>query len=224
MYNKLSNILSAVDISTVIDVGANSGHFGKLMREMGHKGTIISFEPISNAFSEPNRVSAHDDTWHCYQIALGNESAEKKINISANSMSSSLLVAEEWTITQHPSIEKIGTEIVKIRRLDEIWHELPFSTNGDRVMLKLDVQGFEPQVLEGAGNKIFEISLLLLEAGLVPTYQGAMPLDRIVAKLRDAGFLPVWIDQGWRNEKTGQVFECDVAFAPKQVFEKLLSY
>src|SRR5262245_27620242 len=78
-------------IGLVLDVGANRGQFGKLLRQLGFRGRIVSFEPLKDAFATLRRLTANDPLWECHNLALGDSDRTASINISANSYSSSFL-------------------------------------------------------------------------------------------------------------------------------------
>ena len=56
----LINVLESRNIDCIFDVGANSGQYGYFLREIGYKGYIISFEPVSSVFELLNNNSASD--------------------------------------------------------------------------------------------------------------------------------------------------------------------
>src|SRR4249919_1039219 len=80
-YNKFK-------VDTLLDVGANSGQYAGLMRELGYKGKIHSFEPTSMAFDLLRNRSKRDKSWDIHQLAIGANTGEIEINISENSFSS----------------------------------------------------------------------------------------------------------------------------------------
>src|SRR5215472_6069643 len=75
-------------IDVVLDVGANKGQFGKQLRGLGYRGRIISFEPLSDAFSALSQTASGDPMWTCHNFALGDLASSATINVSANSHSS----------------------------------------------------------------------------------------------------------------------------------------
>ena len=104
------------EIDLVLDVGANKGQFGLSLRnQIGYRGRIVSFEPLSEAFAELRRIAARDVAWSCHNLALGDETGSATINISANSHSSSLLPVSEHTLEIEPSVAYLGHETVKFR-------------------------------------------------------------------------------------------------------------
>jgi len=88
---RLKHFLDLKEIDCVLDVGANSGQFSKNLRRIGYKRQIISFEPILSAFNELKKNSKKDKKWEVFNFALGDDEKESEINISQNSLSSSIL-------------------------------------------------------------------------------------------------------------------------------------
>ncbi len=78
-------------ITTVLDVGANVGQFAELLRLMGYRGKIISFEPLRAAYQELAAKAAADGNWEAHNFALGMQCGHATINVSNYSVLSSLL-------------------------------------------------------------------------------------------------------------------------------------
>ena len=79
-------------IDLVIDIGANEGQFAKELRAGGYSGRIVSFEPLSAAHRRLLQESNRDSAWHVHpRCALGDRLGEIELNISGNSVSSSIL-------------------------------------------------------------------------------------------------------------------------------------
>ncbi len=101
-YNaRILEFFSTYKIDTVLDIGANIGGFAKEIRESGYKGRIISFEPLSEAYSHLLINSKNDPNWIiASRMALGNKEGKKTINISGNSHSSSIFKMTDTHIRQ----------------------------------------------------------------------------------------------------------------------------
>lgn len=209
----LVRILQRLRIVAVLDVGANRGQFGVGLRTDGFDGLILSFEPQAEAFTLLAEESADDLLWYCWQLGLGETSGRATLNISANSYSSSLLTLHDRTIAAEPSTEFVSNESIEIRTLNEVWGEIAPLIDGQRVLLKMDVQGAEPLVLAGAGEVLQFIDAVLLETSLVPIYQGEMLMVDMLVEMRRLGFHAVWLRPGWGHKTTGQVFQCDILFS-----------
>ena len=195
-------------VDLVLDVGANAGQYASSLRSEGFRGEIISFEPLSAAFATLQRHCDEDDAWSCCNVALGNEDGEAQINISANSYSSSLLPVHDWTVAAEQAVAYVGQETVAVRRLDGLLDAL---TDAKRIFLKIDTQGFESRVIEGARAISGRIAMVQLELAWKPSYEGQAKLDEITDLMSSLGFEPVHIMPGW-VDKAGILREIDVVF------------
>lgn len=199
-------------IDTIIDVGANTGQFATLMRSEGFSGRIVSFEPLSDAFAVLATKCASDQGWECHNLALGASEASATLNISANSHSSSILEATDHAVSLEPSIGYVGAQQVQVRRLDQV---LTRDLLSGRALLKIDTQGYELEVLKGAGDLLGDFEMIRLEAALLPSYVGQPSSDALIGWLHDRGFGVVAIEQGW-TDRAGFVQEIDIVFASKR--------
>lgn len=201
------------DIDIVIDGGANCGQYAKWIRECGFRGTIVSFEPASETFAVLSEAARGDDDWYCRQEALGSEDGQVTLNLTRTSLGSSIfrrtgLHAHVW-----PKDVDAGTETVTVRALRSLWEEL--GCDGKRVFLKLDVEGAELSVLEGAGPVLGRVALLELELPLVALHHDAPTLTEMLNFLTERGFSTVALEQNHSgDEVTGQMLMIDGIFRP----------
>lgn len=201
-------------INLVFDIGANTGQYGDFLRQkVGYKGRIVSFEPLRDAFAGLKETVGSDPLWRCENFALGDKNESATINISANSYSSSLLQASKRTLEIEPAIGYVGTQKVSVRRLDEIFGK--YARSGDRVYLKIDTQGYELNVLNGALAILDRIELIQLETAFFETYHGATLVGDMIRFLDDIGYRVVSVEPGWENPKTGELLEADFIFGRK---------
>ena len=115
------SMLRANNVNLIFDVGANTGQFGVLMREIGFDGKILSFEPLSEARENLLKISRNDSMWQvALQSAIGEENGEIEINIAGNSQSSSVLDMLDTHVRAAPDSKYIGKEKVALRKLDTI--------------------------------------------------------------------------------------------------------
>jgi len=163
--------LQEFGIDLVLDVGANQGQFASAIRRGGYTGNIVSFEPLSDANSRLLQASDEDAKWDVYQCcALGDRNGEVEINIAGNSESSSILPMLESHLSAAPESAYLGKEIVPIKTLDETAG--PYMKDKRAAFLKIDTQGFEWQVLDGARATLPHIQGILVQLSLVPLYEG----------------------------------------------------
>lgn len=113
-------------------------------------------------------------------------------------------------IEQVPDTEFISTEIVKINKLDDIFDKI---YNDDKnIFLKIDTQGFEKAVLEGAKNSLKHVKGIQLEMSLNPLYENATDFFEMYNYIKSKGFELYSIENGFYNSKTGQLNEVEGIF------------
>ena len=144
-----ASMLNRHSVNLVFDVGANAGQFARSLRADGYKGRIVSFEPLSVLHRRMSAASSGDPLWIVAdRMALGNKRGSATINVAGNDgESSSILPMLDTVVSAVPSAAYTGTETVDVIPLDEVAPK--YLSADDRPFLKLDVQGFESDVLDG---------------------------------------------------------------------------
>ena len=203
-------LLNNYNISKILDVGANSGQYSKLMKELGFKGEIISFEPLSDTFKKLQKESEKYHNWTAVNIALGEMDGDIQINVSKNSYSSSLLKMLPLHLESAPESIYVRKEVVKINKIDTIFNG--FCKDDDKVFLKIDTQGYEIKVLEGARESINKITGVHLEMSLTPLYEGEALFSNMLFYMKDLGFDLYSLENGFYNKITGQLLQVDGIF------------
>jgi FkbM family methyltransferase len=212
-------LFEKLDIDLVIDVGANFGQFAGRCRALGYKGEIISFEPLSSAYATLLQRAATDPLWTIAErMAIGDALGEVEINIAGNSASSSILPMLDSHIAAEPTSQYIQKEKVSLRRLDDV---LGDTKAGRRTLLKLDVQGFETQVLAGAANFLTSVTAVQLEMSLIPLYQGETLMLDICSQMDRMGFHLWDMDSSLRDPDTGRLLQVDGTFTRKSLDDEL---
>jgi FkbM family methyltransferase len=184
---RLAAMLASQRIDLVLDVGANTGQFALALRAGGYRGRILSFEPLSAAHRELERVSGDDSKWAIApRVAIGERETEIELHVAGNTYSSSILDMLDSHARAAPDSTYIGVERVRMARLDAL--ALPELASIDAAFLKIDTQGFEDRVLDGAPNVLARCRGVQLELSLVPLYAGQALHDELIARLRKDGF------------------------------------
>lgn len=205
----LSGVLRREQINLVLDVGANTGQFVEELRAAGYNGRIISFEPLPSAHAILCKHALHDPNWTIAdRTAIGAETGSIDIHVSQNSVSSSILDMLPSHAKAAPESTYVATETVPISRLDDLNLLAPT----DRVLLKVDVQGYETQVLAGA-TRVLECSRVVIsEMSLVPLYAGQVLARRMWDMLEAHDFEPWSLEPCYRDPKIGRVLQLDGIF------------
>jgi FkbM family methyltransferase len=203
--------LERFNVDQLFDVGANVGQFASGLRSVGYKGRFVSFEPLSAAHRILSEVARRDRRWQIHpRSAIGNHDGEIAINIARNSVSSSLLSMTEAHRAASRSSDYIGTERVPILRLDSIAPE--YLAESNRAFLKIDAQGYEWEVLDGAKNTLPRLQGVLCELSLVPLYEGQRLWLDIIQRLESEGFTLWSIRQVFVAPRDGRSLQLDAAF------------
>jgi FkbM family methyltransferase len=208
---QLSAVLKRFEISCVLDVGANVGQYAAMLRAEGFGGRIVSFEPLADAHATLARRAAADPRWQIApRIAIGDRDGEVELEVSAESDMSSILPQSQLLRTISPSSAVLRRERVPIARLESAAQ--PYLAAEDRIFLKIDTQGFEPQVLAGAGSLMARLCGLQLEMSLLPCYEGEVGYRAMLDRLAAAGFEPWLFIPGYFERKLGRQLQLDGVF------------
>lgn len=203
-------LMNHYNIDVIFDIGANKGQYAHEMRKFGYNKKIVSFEPLKSAFSELAQSVKKDPDWQAENIAIGNYSGESTINIAGNSVSSSLLNMLDIVEQHAPEAKYIGQEKINVRTLDEV---LPkYVTAENKLFVKIDAQGFEKQVLEGAANSFNLITGMQIELSLFELYAGAPLYTEIIALLQSRGYVMVAMEPGFSELSSGKQLQFDGFF------------
>ena len=197
-----------IELDIFFDVGANVGSYVEQIRKQGYLGKVVSFEPTSAAHKVLLSQSLKDGNWSVYErCALGDKNGTIKINVSLNSYSSSVLSMSQLHLDAAPGSEFVSQESVPIFRISDVWKS-KFSQYR-KVGLKIDVQGFELDVLAGAIEILHFIEFIQIEMSLAQVYEGQSLYTDVDSLLRSYGFFLWKVLPGFCNPQTGQLLQFD---------------
>ncbi|MER9681910.1 FkbM family methyltransferase [Mesorhizobium sp. M0184] len=199
-------------IDTVLDVGANRGQFAQQLFKNGFEGRIISFEPLPDEHALLlEAAAAFGDRWSVApRLAVGDKAGRASFYVTQGSASSSLLEPLGGFVESAPQV-KVDRQIeVETQRLDALWPNLGLTDR--KVFLKIDVQGSEALVLEGARAVLPHVEGILVELSLVDLYAGQSSGIVVQQRMAEQGFglWDIWI--GFRNPQTCRLNQIDALF------------
>jgi FkbM family methyltransferase len=199
-------------IETVVDVGGNVGSYGAELRESGYSGRIISFEPTDSAYKKLAVRAGADRLWTVIKAAVGESDGEVTINVAANeAASSSILPMLDLHKQCAPEACFVSTEKVNINTLNKSLRDILPSQ--DRVLLKIDTQGYEHMVLKGASEIMPQVELIECELSFVQLYEGQLLIREMLDLLKSLGFAPVQMVPGFTDLRSGHDLQVDGIFA-----------
>lgn len=208
-------LLQHYHIDLVFDIGANKGQYATGIIDAGYKNKLVSFEPLSSVYSIISEESKKYANWTVApRCAVGAAKEEIEINISANSVSSTLLNMLDSHIDGAPESKIIGKEKVMVYSLDELAKE--YTSGVKNIFLKIDVQGFEQEVLKGAKEIFAKAKGVEMEISLVPLYENqTWLLPEVISYMSANGFILNSIAPAFTDNATGKMLQCNGIFFRK---------
>lgn len=201
-------MLDFYEVNCVIDVGAHVGQFARRLRATGYTGRIVSFEPVTHNVEKLRKRAKKDPNWWVYQCALGDTDESTPMHVVHGSMSS-LLGPSEYGSNRYKRFREISMEEVPVRRLDAMLDELTEGIENPRPYLKMDTQGYDLHVFEGAGARIKEFVGMQSEVALLQIYADMPRMQEAVAIFEAAGFEITGMFPVTREIETGRILEFD---------------
>ena len=194
----------------VLDIGANVGQFGRDLRRAKFAGRILSVEPLRGAYRQLEAELAVDPAWTAERAAVSDQPGTLTMNVAGNSVSSSVLPMRSEHVDAAPAARYVNTEEVTATTVDDlvVRHKLdPAST-----LLKIDVQGYEKSVLDGAEQTLPRFAAVRTELSLVPLYDGQALMPEMMAYLDERGFDLWFLERGFTDPHTRRVLQLDGVF------------
>ena len=214
---RLVHLLERYGVNTLLDVGANVGQFAKRIIAAGYPNRIISFEPVSGSHAMLLKNAEDNQHWQvARRCALGGERRKVMVNIAGNSESSSLLPMLERHVSALPISKYLGSEETELLRLDDVLEEYQAADKFRSLALKMDVQGFEGEVLDGAPRTLEHIKVIYTEMSLCPLYDREVPFFDLYSRILKLGFRCVGISPGFLDPTTWEVLQVDATFVTEQ--------
>jgi FkbM family methyltransferase len=187
----LKRLFDWLRIDLVLDVGANLGQFRDYLRlEVGYTGKLISWEPVPAIAQLLRKRAAGETEWRVIECALGRAPGRVNLHVTRSSQFSSIhrptaeAAAGFQAMTQYEDTE------VEVRTLAGEFRQIEDWSRGRRVYLKLDTQGNDLDVLEGAGDALEAVDALQSEVAVRPIYEGVPELTQSLTRIRALGFEP----------------------------------
>lgn len=212
--SKLARLMAALrtfDIDMVVDIGANEGQFGQELRAGGYAGQIVSVEPMGAAHARLTQVSQSDLAWHAHpRSAVGDRTGAIELNIAGNSVSSSVLPMLASHTSAAPESAYRGKESVPLTTLDLIVPQ--YMGLATSPLLKIDTQGYEWQVLDGAKKILPAIRGILMEVSLIPLYEGQHLWRESMTRLEAEGFILWALEPVFNDLASGRTLQMDALF------------
>jgi FkbM family methyltransferase len=199
-------------VNTLLDAGANQGQFALAASHFYPDSRIHSFEPLPEVYHLLQQNTRRVKGIHTYNYALGSTTGTMVFYSNAYSHASSALEMSALQQNLIPGTAIVEQIIVEVKRLDDLMHDITLTPP---VLLKMDVQGFEKEILKGAADCLHQIDYLLFEASFVPMYSGEPLFDEMHSFVKELGFefiAPV----GFLQSEQLQILQMDLLYKRKR--------
>lgn len=194
---------------TIVDVGANRGQFTLAAVTLCvPTPSVYSFEPLSGPAAIFARLFRDVPGIRLFPCAIGPDQRDAEMHVSARDDSSSLLPISEEQVRTFPGTEEATTERVNVCPLSE---KLTPADIQKPALLKLDVQGYEFEALQGCAALLPQFDAIYVECSLRALYEGQHLLGDIVVWLKGRGFELQDIGEVTRDRR-GSAIQADFLF------------
>ena len=184
-HDAILSFLSASKVTDVVDIGANNGQFSLLCRKWLPRAMIYAFEPLTGPGDKFREIFRDDPSTRMIQSAIGARSAELDMHVSRAVDSSSLLPIGTTQSEMFPGTEESHLEQVRVAPLDALLDREALSPGS---LLKIDVQGYELEVLRGCESLLDRFAAVYVECSFVELYDGQALAHEVIDWLHQRGF------------------------------------
>jgi FkbM family methyltransferase len=177
-------------VDCVFDVGANAGQYAKMLRtEVDYQGDIISFEPIAELAQKLRANAAAEASWFIEELALDEREGHATFNILAGDQFSSLHAASSTGADLFKNQMQLSRQIeVRTSTLAIQLRKYQSKLGFKRPFLKMDTQGHDVSVANGAGDQLREFVGVQSELAVKRLYEDSPSFEEALDFYRSRGF------------------------------------
>lgn len=196
-------------VQTILDIGANEGQFIEKISMILPSTYIYSFEPLKQPFEKLKNNTSRYSNITVFNFALGDVERESVINRNDYSPSSSLLELTDLHKKAFPITEKVTEEKIQVKILDSVAPNLNLKK---KIFMKIDVQGYELNVLRGAERMLSDVDIILTETSFYELYKDQPLFGDVYKFLCDRGFKYFGGFEQLNDERDGRILQADSIF------------
>ena len=201
--------LARYGIRTVLDIGANTGHFAILISELIPDCRIYSFEPLADCYRHLADYLRTSGRGEAFQMALGEEPGTATIFRNEFLPSSSLLRMLPLHYRELPQTAHATSEEIRVERLDDV---MSGRAMAGPVLAKLDVQGFEDRDIRGGRRVLSAVDVVVVECSTYSFYEGQALFPEILLLMQSLGFVYRGNLDNWCSPNDGRILQFDALF------------
>ena len=207
------SMIASLPINTLIDVGASMGDFIGQMKTVKKDLIVYAFEPIPSVYNQLTERFRSDTNCTCYNFAVGDQDGTVQFHANDYTYSSSVLPMTNAHLKEFPYTRNVSMINCEMRRLDSVLH----SSNLQKpIFIKIDVQGFELQVLNGARDILLNADYVLIEVSFVQLYEGQPLFDEINSHLNQLGLFYSGNVEQLISKSNGKILQADALYCRRK--------
>jgi FkbM family methyltransferase len=211
------SLLSDLRPASVVDVGANVGQFTLAVRHILPQIPVIAFEPLARPAGIFAKLFGKDPQIRLERIALGAETRRASMVVTAADDSSSLLPVGAEQLRIFPGTQAVGTAAVEVDRLDR---RVTAAELRAPALLKIDVQGYELEVLRGAEGVLGAFEHVYVEASFRQLYVGQALAEAVIDHLTARDFALERVCNP-TTDRDGSMVQADLLFSRPKAHHSL---
>ncbi len=202
--------LSKYSINKIVDIGSNEGQFASTIYKVFPTASFFCFEPIPEVFQKlKENLTEAGDKFKFYNLALGIKKEKSTIHLNEYSPSSSILEMDVLHKNIFTYTEKSKPIEIEIDTLDSFANEIQ---PDDCTLVKIDVQGFELQVLKGGLAFIKKSKLIVIEMSFEILYKEQLLFHDVYTFLHNLGFTYHGSLEQLFNPANNEILQADCLF------------
>ena len=188
----IRRLIAHFDIDCVFDVGANAGQYARMLRERAkYSGPIVSFEPVPHLAQQLRVDAASCNNWYIREAALDRNAGSARLTVTHDSQFSSLRNVSKLGRSMFHKHVEVSDEIeVATSTLALEFRHWRDHLGFLRPYLKMDTQGNDLAVAEGAGDLLREFVAIQAELAIHKLYDDIPDLAQAISFFRHQGFEP----------------------------------
>jgi FkbM family methyltransferase len=205
--------LSALKL--VVDVGAHIGLWSTGLALLCNVGKIIAYEPVPRSFQRLQENAKNFPQMVCVNAAVGATVGQISMNVEEGRnapLSSVLRLRDPLRVIHKVAATQPRQISVPLTTLD---HDL--RDYEEISLLKIDVQGFDAEVLAGARETLKRTKILLIEVVFVPYYHGDTEFADLFRLITSLGDLKLWGISKPNCSPSGRPLWADAVFVAREI-------
>jgi len=199
---------------TIVDIGANRGQFSLAARQYSPDAVVIAFEPLAMPAAVFRKVFNGDQSVSLHNVAIAEVEGQLEMHVSKRDDSSSLLPIAQAQEDLYPGTEEVSTLNVNVGPLRKY---IAASEVKGKALLKIDVQGYEYQVLIGCHDLISKFSYVYCEASFLELYSNQKLAKDIIEWMGINGFFLAGAYNFSYSKTSGQAIQADLLFKRQDI-------